>query len=77
MPMKYVIHYKNQSQYSKLKGFEINKKQIPEAKDLRCTLGGEDFHEEQCDAIRQKFDESLQEIHLECYKKYLHFFISS
>ena len=77
MPMNYVIHYKNQSKYSKLKGlFEINKKQIPEAKDLRCTLGGENFHEEQCDAIPEKFDESLHEIHLGCYKKYLHFFVT-
>ena len=55
--------------------FEINKKQIPEAKDFKCTLGGENFHEEQYDAIPETFDESLHEIHLECYKKYQHFFI--
>ena len=76
MAIKRVIHYKNQSKYSKLKGLsEINKKQILEAKDLRCTLGGYNFHEEQCDAIPEKFDESLHGIHLECYKKYVHFFI--
>ena len=75
MAMKCVIHYKNQSKYSKLKGLsEINKKQILEAKDLRCTLGGDNFHEEQCDAIQEKFDESLHGIHLECYKKYVHFY---
>ena len=67
MAMKCAIHYKNQSKYSKLKGLsEINKKQIFEAKDLRCTLGGDNFHEEQCDAIPEKFDESLHGIHLEC-----------
>ena len=71
------IHYKNQSNYSKLKGlFEINKLQILEAKDLRCTLGGENFHKGQCDAITEKFDEYLHGIHLECYKKYVHFFIT-
>ena len=76
MAVKCVIHYKNQSKYSKSKGLsEINKKQILEAKDLRCILGGDNFHEEQCDAIPEKFDESLDGIHLECYKKYVHFFI--
>ena len=76
MAMKCAIHYKNQSKYSKLKGLsEINKKQIFEAKDLRCTLGGDNFHEEQCDAIQEKFDESLHGIHLECYKKYVHFLL--
>ena len=44
MAMKCVIHYKNQSKYSKLKELsEINKKQILRAKDLRCTLGGDNF----------------------------------
>ena len=76
MAMECVIHYKNQWKYSKLKGLsEINKKQILEAKDLRCTLGGDNFHEEQCDAIPEKFDEYLHGIYLECYKKYVHFFI--
>ena len=57
MAMKCVIHYKNQSTYSKLKELsEINKKQILRAKDLRCTLGGDNFHEEQCDAIPGKFN---------------------
>ena len=55
--MKCVIHCKSQSTYSKLKGLsEINKKQILETKDLRCKLGGDNFHEEQCDAIPKKFD---------------------
>ena len=55
----------------------MNKKQILEAKDLRCTLGSDDSHEGQCDAIPEKFDESWHGIHLECYKKYVHFFITS
>ena len=55
--MKCVIHYKSQSKYSKLKGLsEKYKKQILEVKDLRCSLGGNNFHEEQCDAIPEKFD---------------------
>ena len=57
MAMKCVIHYKNRSKYSKLKELsEINKEQILRAKDLRCTLGGDNFHEEQCDAIPGKFN---------------------
>ena len=76
MAMKCVIHYKNQSKYSKLKGLsEINKKQILEAKDLRCTLVGDTFQEEQCDAIPGKFDESFHGTHLECYEKYVHFLL--
>ena len=76
MAMKCVIRYKNQSKYLKLRGLsEINKKKILEAKDLRCILGDENFHEEQCDAISEKFDESFPGIHLECYKQYVHFLL--
>ena len=76
MAIKCVIQYKNQSKYSKLKGFsEINKKQILQAKDLRCILSGDNFHEEQCDATPKNFDESLHGIRIECYKKYVHFLL--
>ena len=30
------------------------------------SLGSDNFHKEQCDAIPEKFDESLHGIHLEC-----------
>ena len=64
MAMNCVTHYKNQSKYSKLRGLsEISKKQILQAKDLRCILRGDSFHEEQSVAIPEKFDESLHGIY--------------
>ena len=73
MKKRCIIHYKEFTEYSKLKELSAaNKGRISEAKKERETLGGEHQHKDQCDGIpeTQTFADSHC-IQLEpCYKKF-------
>ena len=71
MANRCIIHYPNQSKYSKLKTLsDTNKEKINKAKELRLRLGGDNHHEDQCAGIPEDFDDAIHGIHYEpCYKK--------
>lgn len=69
-----IIHYSiKDANYSKIKPIsEINRKRIIDAKSLRESKGGLNYHKEQCDSIPEEIDPSKHGIHLEpCYKKFV------
>jgi len=68
--MKCIIHYENQSKYSRLKHLsEINIERINQARDVRQKIGGVHRHS-QIETIPDAIDHEKHGVHLNpCYAR--------
>ena len=75
--MECIVHYKNQTTYSKLKKLtETNIEKIRKAREKRQQIGGLHCHP-QVDLIPDEIDPERHGVHLEpCYKRYFFAFIN-
>ena len=66
-----IVHYTNQAKYSKLKALsDANKTKIKKTKELRESLGGRNYHGDQCERAPEDFNDDIHGMHSEpCYKK--------
>ena len=73
MTLNCIVHYRDPNcTYTKLKNLtNVNKERIIQAKQVRESIRGENYHEDQCLGVPDEiFDDSIHGIHLDsCYKK--------
>jgi hypothetical protein len=67
-----IVHYSDKNNYSEvIEVGEVNEQKIRLAKEKREELGGENYHQEQCDSVPVCIDNNIHGIHLDpCYKKF-------
>ena len=69
--MACIIHYQQFDREQKLLvANENNFKKLIYAKKVRCEVGGQNLHQDQCDSIPESFKDGLH-YHRACYQKFI------
>ena len=70
MTLKWVVHYRHLTSYSKIRpAAEVNKERIATANYVRESFTGSNKHHAgQCESVPESYDDSKHGVHCECYE---------